>query len=300
MGGYMFSAYFARWPLVSHSPDRAMCGVKTGAQFLREREQIELPAELPVVAAFGLLQAVQVGSEVLLGGPGGAVDALELCVAFVAAPVRAGDVRELEGAKPVGGRHVRPEAQVLPAVIAIDGHHRAGGALVRFGGLDDLPLVRLVGEPLQRLVPSQFLADERLGGGHDLAHPGFDPGQVLGREGLFEIEVVVEAVLDRGADRVFRSGEEVADGLGQHVGRRMPEDMESVGFGRKDRFDVGVVDDGSGQIHQPAGQARGDRVRLEQRGGSGSAVLELDGVSVFAGDLRHGPTMIRAAGAPAG
>ncbi len=43
-------------------------------ELLGEREQVELAAELAVVAAFGLLQAVQVRVEVVLRRPRRAVD----------------------------------------------------------------------------------------------------------------------------------------------------------------------------------------------------------------------------------
>ena len=85
IGGYMFSEYFARWPLVSQSTERAMCGVTTGSYRVRDaiahpvlellaedaaarmpdpqagaelgaREEIELAAESAMVAFLGLLE----------------------------------------------------------------------------------------------------------------------------------------------------------------------------------------------------------------------------------------------------
>jgi len=53
-------------------------------QFRGEREEIELLAQTPVVAALGLGQLLEVRGEGSLT-PGGAVDALELLVLLVAA-----------------------------------------------------------------------------------------------------------------------------------------------------------------------------------------------------------------------
>src|SRR5690606_41250280 len=61
-----------------------------GADLLGEAEQVELDAEPPVVAPFGLLQHRQVGLEGLLALPRGAVDALKLRVALVSPPVGGG------------------------------------------------------------------------------------------------------------------------------------------------------------------------------------------------------------------
>ena len=58
---------------------------------LGEAEQVELLAELAVVAALGLLEPLEVLGERRLGLEGGAVDALELGAVLVPAPVRAGD-----------------------------------------------------------------------------------------------------------------------------------------------------------------------------------------------------------------
>src|SRR3546814_6349734 len=66
----------------------------------------------PVVALFSLLQHGEVGLELLLVLPAGAVDALELRVARVAAPVGAGDLHKLERMPELAGRReVRADAE---------------------------------------------------------------------------------------------------------------------------------------------------------------------------------------------
>jgi hypothetical protein len=63
---------------------------QAGAQFVREGEQVKFGTELAVVAPFGLGDALLVGLEGILGGPGGAVDPLQLLVVLVAQPVGGG------------------------------------------------------------------------------------------------------------------------------------------------------------------------------------------------------------------
>ncbi|MCY1233888.1 hypothetical protein D9M72_464510 [compost metagenome] len=70
--------------------DDAALGVehgKAGAKLVREGEQVQLGAEFAVVAAFGFRDALLVGLEGVLGGPGGPVNALQLLVVLVAEPV---------------------------------------------------------------------------------------------------------------------------------------------------------------------------------------------------------------------
>src|SRR3546814_2035714 len=84
-------------------------------------EGVQLAAEAPVVALFSLLQHGEVGLELLLVLPAGAVDALELRVARVAAPVGAGDLHQLERMPELAGRRqVRADAEVEPVALAVD------------------------------------------------------------------------------------------------------------------------------------------------------------------------------------
>src|SRR5690606_22841378 len=100
-----------------HADHRAL-GVEdgqAGADLLGEGEQVELAAQAAVVAALGLRDALLVGPQLLLGGPRGAVDALELGVLLAAAPVGRGGAGEGEAvADEPGAGQVRAAAQVLP------------------------------------------------------------------------------------------------------------------------------------------------------------------------------------------
>ena len=106
--------------VLHHAPHHTSLGVEDGearSDLLREAEEIELGSELAVVALLSLLQEREVGLHLLLRGPGGAVDALELLIGLVAEPVGSGGAHESEG---IGRdearvRHVRAAAQIAPA-----------------------------------------------------------------------------------------------------------------------------------------------------------------------------------------
>ena len=106
-----------------------------------EMEEVELVAEPAVVALAGELEPLEVGVEVLLPVEGGAVDARQLLVVGVAAPVGAGEPRELERLDRLRVLQVRAAAEV----------GELGGAVVRLrvegdvslGRVDELDLVRL-------------------------------------------------------------------------------------------------------------------------------------------------------------
>jgi hypothetical protein len=73
---------------------------------------------------------MQIGGEVLLVGPGRAVDALQLGVVLIAAPVGAGQLRQLEGlADMLRRRQVRPAAEVAPLALAIERDRLVGGMM---------------------------------------------------------------------------------------------------------------------------------------------------------------------------
>ena len=59
-------------------------------------EQIERAAELAMVALLGFLDAVQVGVEIVLLRPRGAVNSLQHFVLGITAPIRTGQLGQLE------------------------------------------------------------------------------------------------------------------------------------------------------------------------------------------------------------
>src|SRR3990170_2927432 len=174
-----------------------------------EGEEIEVAAELAMVALLRLVETPEVPVEIFLRVPGGAVDPLQHRPRLVAAPVRAGGVEQLEGAEPPGRIDVTAAAQVLEAAVAVEGD----GLAVRLGQVvHDLDLERLAAllEQLDRLAPREVLrALEWQVRGLLLAHLALDLLEVRRGQRARQIEVVVEPVLDRGADAELRLREQL-------------------------------------------------------------------------------------------
>ena len=179
-------------------------------------EQVHLLADLAVVALLGFLHPRDIGVQLLLVAPGGAVDALELRVLGVTAPVGAGNLSQLESiADFAGGAKMRSAAQVVPVAMPVE-----RDVFVRRNGRDQLGLVLLAHllEVGDRLVARPHFAARRQRGFDDLVHPRFDLGQIVGREGRVAGEVVIEAVFDGRADGHLGAGVEVLHRHGQQVG----------------------------------------------------------------------------------
>ena len=270
---YMFSRYTSQWPGLLEEldvvedrrldlavaaravllppqprqlvPDDHPVGLperRAGAE-LGEQEQIQLLAELAMVARPRLLEPAQVLLQLLLGVEGGAVDAREHLAARITAPVGAGDRQQLERLDALGGRRVRAAAEVRERAVGVERDVVDPGVLHQV--LDQLDLVVLVLalEALERLLGRHVLARERLVGLHVLAHLGLDALEVVlgDRHALGELEVVVEAVVDRRADRDLRAGIEVQDRGGEHVRRVVPDELQRLGVARGDDRDLGAV-----------------------------------------------------------
>ena len=65
-------------------------------RFVLQVEQFEMPAKTAVVAFFRFCQHVQVGVLIILARPSRAIDALQLFIGLIAAPVGSGHLHKLE------------------------------------------------------------------------------------------------------------------------------------------------------------------------------------------------------------
>src|SRR5262249_1773334 len=192
-----------------------------------EVEEVELRAEPAVVAALRLLELLEVGVEVRLRVERRAVDARELLVVFVASPVRAGEARQLDGLDRLRVLEVRAAAEVRELALRVERD-------VSFGRVDELDLVllALLGEELLRLLGRDLFARPLTALVELPLDLRLDRLERLFADRLRELEVVVEAVLDRRADRDLRPRVEPAHGLGEEVRRRMAQDVKRVGIVR--------------------------------------------------------------------
>ena len=148
---------------------------------------------------------------------------------------------------------MRAAAQVLPDHIAVTvdvvveaefllGNLGGGGRVeVCFLVFDQLDLEGLVGLFLQGLFLGHGTAAEGLGGLDDALHALLDVLEVFRGEGLVNLEIVVEAVLDHRADTELGVRIDLLHGLGHDVGGRVTHDREAVfGIERDGLYGVAV------------------------------------------------------------
>jgi hypothetical protein len=89
-------------------------------------EQVELLADLAMVALLGFFQLEQVSLQILVVQPRSAVDAGQHRVVGIAAPVGAGHLHQLERAQLAGIGHVRAAAQVGELTLRIQRQRLVG------------------------------------------------------------------------------------------------------------------------------------------------------------------------------
>ncbi len=219
-----------------------------------KREQVELAPHPPVVALPRLLEPVEVGVEILLLEPGRPVDALQHLSALVAPPVCARAVQQLEMLEPAGARDVRSAAEILEGAVGVD---RDGLVVAELA--DALELERIVGEAPVGLRAVHHLPQERIVAGRHLGHLGLDPLEVLGRERPVHLEVVVEAVFDRGPEPDTGPRKELAHGSGQDVGRRVAEQLQGVGVAVGQNGEGGVPLERTVEVPDRPVHPRGER-----------------------------------------
>ncbi len=260
---------------------------RRAGRMLVEVEEIELRAEPAVVARLRLFQPHEMGVEIGLRVERRAVDAGQLRVVLVPAPVRAGEARQLERLDRRGVLEVRPTAEVREVALRVQRDRAVGLA-------SELHLVRLrLGlEASQRLLPRDVLARPRASFLELAPDLGLDALEIALADRLRELEVVVEATVDGRPDGDFHTWVQAQHGLGEEVRRRVAEHRERVrilGVARRQDLDALAVGqrqpqvaNGSVRAHQHGllGQLRPDRTGGIEAGCSVSE-LELGGVGEY-------------------
>ena len=190
-----------------HHPLRVPEG-RAGRDVL-EVEEIELPAEHTVVSGPRLLDPGEVRRQVVRRVEGRAVDPGQLRVLLVAAPVRTREPGELDRLDRLRILQMRAAAEIGEVALRVQRD-------VPFRTVDELDLVRLVFglEARPGLLPRDLLARPRPPLPQLLADLGLDPLEVGLVDRLGELEVVVEAVLDRRPDRELHARVQAPHRLG--------------------------------------------------------------------------------------
>ncbi len=210
--------------------------------FVENVEQVQLAAQLAVIALFGLFQTLHIGVQLFAAYKRRAVNALEHLVFFIAAPIRAGDGHAFEGLDAAGGGQVRPGAQVGKAFLFIEGNDAVFGKVV-----DQFHLIGFVFHELQGFLAGQLKAFEFGIFLDDARHFLFHVLEELGRGGLVHIKIVVKTVVDGRADGQLRLGAKRLHGLRQHVAGGMAQRPAAVGIVKGEDFQFAVL---SQRLHQ--------------------------------------------------
>ncbi len=226
-----------------------------------------------MVASARLLEPLEVRVEVFLREEGRAVDPRQLRVVLVAAPVGAGEAGQLHRLDRRRVLEVRAAAEIGEFALRV----QRDGALRLVGELD---LVRLSfsREAGARVVPRELLA-RPLAALRDLAADLLlDRLEIGVGDRLGELEVVVEAVGDRWADRDLHTRVKTHDGLGQQMGGRVAKHEERVRVvrvPRRQELDVLAVGQREPHVarltvdpreHGLLGELRADRTRRLEAG----------------------------------
>ncbi len=213
--------------------------------------------------------------EVLLREEGGAVDPGQHLALLVAAPVGAGERAELDRLDPAGRGAVRAAAEVLEGAVAVERDGLDAFARDQVADQLDLVVLALALEDLDRLGDRHVAALEGLVGLDVGAHRRLDLLQVgVGDlDVVGEVEVVVEAVLDRRPDRHLGAGVELLHRLGHHVGGVVADQVERLGVAVGEDRDLGPVGKRRREVAQltvDADRQRGlGQARPDRRGGVG-------------------------------
>jgi len=155
----------------------------------------------------------------------GAVEALHHRVLLVAAEIRAGDGRQLEGLDRAGARHVGPAAQVGEVAAVVQADRLALGDVRQ---ALQLVLLAALGHHVPDFRAGLFLAHEGGVFGDDLGHFGLDRGEILGRQAVLQVEIVVETVVRVRADVEEGIGPQAAHRGRHHVRRAVAHRFQTV------------------------------------------------------------------------
>ena len=232
--------------------------------FLKDVEELQLFAQFAVIPLFGLFQHLQVLFQHRSLGEADAVHPAQHPVVGVAAPIGAGALGQLDGLDGAGIHQVGAGAQVGEIALAEEAQLLPFSSVL----LDQFDLVGVILHQLFGLVARELKPLQCFPFLDDLLHFGFDLLQVFCHKGLLHVDVIIEAVVHRGADGQFSLGIQVLHRLGQHMGAGVPECLFALGVLKGEDGHIGVAFDGEAQVPKLA-------VHFCSAGGFGQAGREV-------------------------
>ena len=162
--------------------------------------------------------------ELILRRVSGAIDALELLVLLVATVIGAGDVQELERLDLRRVADVGAGTEVDELAVLIKGNGLAGGDVAE--ATDLVGVLAALTNQLLGFLAGALEALKLLVLLGDAAHLFFDLHEVLSREGMVEVEVVVEPVVGRRPDIELGLRKQAEHGGTQHMGGGVTDLLE--------------------------------------------------------------------------
>src|SRR5580698_1548410 len=173
-----------------------------------------------MVALLRLFHLLQMGVKILLREERSSIDALQLRIFFVAQPVRASDVEQLERLDLAGRREVRPTAEIDELAGAVDRYLFIGlGELLDEMTLHEVAFFLELSQPLFARQKLARVWDILL---HQLLHLLLDFFEILRSESGGPVEVVKESALGRRTVPQLGLRKELQYGRGEQVRRGMP------------------------------------------------------------------------------
>ena len=191
------------------------------SHMLEEGEQAEFAAELPVVAAPGFLQPVQMVLQGLLVGKGRSINARKHAVLLVTTPVGTGNGQKTHMLTKTCVRDMGAATQVREFSFLIQGDGGGIYALQQFhlvflSHFSEFGHGFIVGED------SAHKGKLLLG---NAVHFGFNVLEIGLGEGSFHIKVVVEAIFNGGTNGHQSLGEESLDGQSHDMGSGVAQNL---------------------------------------------------------------------------
>ena len=191
------------------------------ADIVNGGEIFQIAAQLVVVTLQGFGLLCQICVQLLLLGESHAINTLQHFAFGVTTPVSAGSAGQLNSVAldAAGGVQMGAGAQIGEIALLVEADDCVFRQIV-----DELNLIGLVlffhefdsfsAGQLKALQFQLFLAD--------FTHFCFQSSQIVGSEGSRSIEIIVEAVVDAGADGQLYIGMQSFHSLRQHVGAGVP------------------------------------------------------------------------------
>ena len=162
--------------------------------FVSESEKSKLSAELSVVTLLCFFNSLKVSVKVSLLCESGCIDTLEHLVLLASAPVSTRCRSQLERFDSARIGNMRTCAKLRKLALLIEADVLAlVGVLLNKLNLIDFALILIIFDSLVRSHLKSFKRKLLL---DDFLHLGFNLFKILGKERLFNVKVIVEAVCD--------------------------------------------------------------------------------------------------------